>query len=227
MFSTVYSPLYSQIAVLGCRCSRDSLAAFDARGTTSSLVKLAQEESVEATSVSDKISEVCERHHESLVAFLRFKLKSKAEADDIAQETYARVLRRGKIDDVKCLRSYVFKTANNLAINKLVERTRKRMDLTVDPQEIDLPGNEATPEEHVQYQEKLRVITDAIRELPEKCRMAFVMYKFEFVEYKEIASRMKLTESMIRKYVLKGMRHCQSRLEEQRQAAVGQDADEA
>lgn len=180
--------------------------------------------SVATVSLNNVISEVYRDHHKSLLAFLCFKLRSSSEANDIAQEAYARVLRHGLPEDIGCARAYVFKTANNLAINRLIERQRKRDYVTVDPHDINLPSGQPTPEEDVQCQEKLRALVSAVEELPPKCRMAFVLYKFEFLEYAEIAKRMSLTESMIRKYVLRGMRHCQTRLDEEPQEGVNERA---
>ena len=171
-------------------------------------------ESVPPESLNYVVSEVYRNHHQSLLAFLNFKLKSSSEANDIAQEAYARVLRHGLPEDIKCARAYVFKAANNLAINRLLERQRKREHMIVDPEDLSLPSNEPTPEDVAQLEEKLRVLVGAVEELPPKCRRAFVLFKFEFLEYKEVADRMNLTESMIRKYVLRGMRHCRLRLDE-------------
>ena len=189
---------------------RKAMAATEKNALMSNRVN----ESVPAESLNYVISEVYRNHHNSLLAFLSFKLRSSSEANDIAQEAYARVLRHGLPEDIKCARAYVFKTANNLAINRLIERQRKREDQTVDLHDINLPSSQPTPEEDAQCQEKLRTLVSAVEELPQKCRKAFVLYKFEFLEYKEVAKRMNLTESMIRKYVLKGLRHCQRRLDE-------------
>lgn len=167
-----------------------------------------------ARSTNGAIAAVFEEHHHSLVSFLTFKLRSRAEANDIAQEAYARVLRHGLPDDLKCARAYVFRAANNLAINRLVERQRKNEIAAVDPEEANLRSQQATPEEDAHCRDRLRVLQEAVEELPVKCRRAFVYHKFDFLEYKEIARRMNLTESMIRKYVLRGLRHCRQRLEE-------------
>ena len=179
-----------------------------------SVMRNSVNESVPTESLNYVISEVYRKHHESLLAFLSFKLKSSSEANDIAQETYARVLRHGLPEDIKCARAYVFKAANNLAINRLLERQRKREHMTVDPEDLNLSSNEPTPEDAALYEEKLRTLVGAVEELSSKCRRAFVLCKFEFLEYKEVADRMNLTESMIRKYVLRGMRHCRRRLDE-------------
>lgn len=179
-----------------------------------SVMRNSVNESVPTESLNYVISEVYRKHHESLLAFLSFKLKSSSEANDIAQEAYARVLRHGLPEDIKCARAYVFKAANNLAINRLLERQREREHMTVHSEDLNLSSNEPTPEDNAQYEEKLRTLVGAVEELPSKCRRAFVLYKFEFLEYKEVADRMNLTESMIRKYVLRGMRHCRRRLDE-------------
>ena len=164
---------------------------------------------------------VYQQHHKSLLAFLNFKLRSPSEASDIAQEAYARVLRHGLPEDLKCARAYVFKTANNLAINRLIERQRKKEHLAVDPQDVHLPSEQPTPEEDAHCRDRLKVLQEAVEELPIKCRRAFVYYKFDFIEYKDIAKRMNLTESMIRKYVLRGIRHCRQRLEESLRDDIG------
>ncbi len=174
-------------------------------------------ESAPSESLNHVISEVYRKHHQSLLAFLNFKLKSASEANDIAQEAYARVLRHGLPEDIKCARAYVFKAANNLAINRLIERRRKCEHMTEDPEDLNLSSNGPTPEDNAQYEEKLRTLVDAVEELPPKCRKAFVLFKFEFLEYGEVANQMNLTESMIRKYVLRGIRHCRRRLDEQPQ----------
>lgn len=165
--------------------------------------------------VNNILSDVYRSHHQSLLRFLKFKLKSSSEANDIAQEAYVRVLRHGLPGDIQCARAYVFKTANNLAINRLLQRQRRHECAAADSAIVSLVSNEPTPEDNLQYEERLNAIAGAIDELPPKCRKAFILYKFRFLGYREVADRMNLTESMIRKYVLRAIRHCRRRFDEQ------------
>lgn len=62
-------------------------------------------------------------HNQALLRFLVSKLQSQQEAKDIAQEAYVRLLKLDTPDAVSYLRAFLFKTASNLAIDRL--RTRQ------------------------------------------------------------------------------------------------------
>ena len=161
-----------------------------------------------------EVAGLFERHNDILVRVLATKLGSVQEARDVAQEAYVRVL--GLDDDtvVSHLRAYLFRTANNIAIDRLRERVRRRESAQVDPEEAGLKSNESSAEELVDVDQRLALIRQFVTELPPKCRLAFLLFKFECRSYREIADRLDIGESMVRKYVLRGVRHCHRRLRE-------------
>ena len=67
-------------------------------------------------------------------------------------------------------------------------------------------------------QQQLDRLAKLIDELSPKCRDAFIAYKFYDMSYPEIAQRMDLTESMVRKYVLRAIAYCSSHLDRQEDA---------
>lgn len=161
-----------------------------------------------------EVAVVFERHNDTLIKLLAAKLGSMQEAQDAAQEAYVRVL--GLDDDtvVSHLRAYLFRTANNIAIDRLRERVRRRESEQVDPEEAELESEGLSGEEVFGVEQRLALVRGFIAELPPKCRMAFLLYKFEYQSYEEIATRLDVGESMVRKYVLRGIRHCHDRLNE-------------
>ncbi len=72
-------------------------------------------ESPRATAVARLFRE----HNEALVRFLALKLRSQQAAQEVAQEAYVRVLSLDKPGAVSFLRAFLFKTAANLAVDRI------------------------------------------------------------------------------------------------------------
>jgi RNA polymerase sigma factor (sigma-70 family) len=158
------------------------------------------------------LSALFSEHQARLVRFLTAKLGSVAEAQDVAQETYLRLLQQTVSAPDTNLRALLYVTARNIAIDRCRQRRKH-------PAEDHAPGSlesEArSPERIVAGRQELVLLAELIEQLPPKCRDAFVAYKFYDMSYHEIAQRMCLTESMIRKYVLRAIAYCASHLDGQ------------
>lgn len=150
--------------------------------------------------------------NDALVRYLTVRLPSIEDAREVAQEAYLRVLSREPTHSVTHLQAYLFKTASNLAIDRVrASQRRPTGSLDQEAYEVEAPGS--VNEELVHAARQVEVLREIVGELPPKCRMAFLLYKFDDLSYPEIAARMELTESMIRKYVLRAMVYCRERLD--------------
>jgi RNA polymerase sigma-70 factor (ECF subfamily) len=69
------------------------------------------------------IKQLFDEHNRTLIGFLRARLRSEAEARDVAQEAYVRLLELESLNAVGFLRSYLFRVAANLAVDRLRHRT--------------------------------------------------------------------------------------------------------
>lgn len=148
-----------------------------------------------------------------LVRFLHARLGSEAEAQDVAQDAIFRLYqRRDELHD-RDLRALLFVTARNLATDRLRERRRVPVCSDGDVAVDNWVDEAASPERIVAAQQQLVRLRQLLKEVPPRCEQAFVSYKFEGLEYREIAAKMAVTESMVRKYVLRALRYCATRLE--------------
>ena len=185
-------------------------------------VRPENEKAFAATSRRAELRRLFERHNESLVRRIATKLGSRNEAKDVAQEAFARILGLDDTRVVNHLRAYLFKTANNIAVDRLRERTRRSGQLDIDPDDIVFESEDSRVEQAVDAVQRLELIGRSLAELPPKCRMAFLLFKIEGRSYAEIASQLGVSESMIRKYVLRALRHCHTRLTEQSATGLGE-----
>jgi RNA polymerase sigma factor (sigma-70 family) len=180
----------------------------DARNTPIS-VDTATEPSRDARAAA--IERLFREHNQTLLRFLVAKLQSQQEAKDIAQEAYVRLLKLDAPDAVSYLRAFLFKTAANLAIDRLRSRQSETRRLEMEFFE-ELPL-EPDPENRATAAEDLRLIEQSLRQLPAKCRQAFLLRRLDDLSCAEIARRMQIPERTVRHYIAEAIVYCRSRLE--------------
>ena len=157
------------------------------------------------------IERLFREHNESLIRFLRGRVESRNEALEVAQEAYVRLLSLDQPGAVSYLRAFLFKTAANIAI----DRRRRHLNygkVTERQLFVELAENR-TPERQVAAQQTLRLLESLIEAMPPKCRAAFVMNQIHGLDAATIAARLGITESMVRKYVVRALLHCRERMD--------------
>jgi len=166
-----------------------------------------------ATCAARHLEDAFRDDRELLRRMLVLKLGSFDEAEDVAQEAFVRVLGRVQEEPVDNIRGYLFKAASNIATDRLRGRFRRANREGGDPDLLELPSPDPGAERILVAREQVEQIREALDELPPRCRTAFLAYRFEARSYFDIADELGVTESMVRKYVLRAMRHCLTRVE--------------
>ena len=159
-----------------------------------------------------EVSTLFSEHNEALVRYLSVRLSNSQEAAEVAQEAYIRLLSLDKPDTVSYLRAFLYKTADNIAIDRLRRRRRTEAIFDSEESEGESRSEVQNPERQLSAKQSIAQLRSYVTELPPKCQKAFVMYKFQECEYAEIAEAMGLSENMIRKYVLRALAHLKERM---------------
>jgi RNA polymerase sigma-70 factor (ECF subfamily) len=149
-------------------------------------------------------------HNQSLLRFLVSKLHSPQEARDVAQEAYVRLLQLDEPGAVSYLRAFLFKTAANLAIDRMRSRQAEVRRLEMEFFEHRSP--DADPQRSVAAAQELRAIEQLLQRLPPKCRQAFLLRRFEGLSSAQIARRMQIPERTVRHYIEEAIVYCRTRL---------------
>jgi RNA polymerase sigma factor (sigma-70 family) len=160
---------------------------------------------------AQRISRLFSEHNESLIQFLATRLRSVQEAKEVAQEAYVRLLSLEDSGAVSFLRAFLFKTAANLAVDRIRSRNRQRQVL--DAGLCDDSREAPTPDREVATAQEVEIVRRLIGELPPKCRHAFLLHRVHGAEFSEIAQEMGLSERMVRHYVLRAVLYCRAGLD--------------
>lgn len=156
-------------------------------------------------------------HGGALHAFFRRRLRSKADAPDLAQEVYLRMLR---ISDQEAIRNpvlYLYTVANNLVKEHAVLDRRRGSDIDIDEvatheQLETLP----TFEGEVDTAQRAGRLRSVLKQLRPKCHAAVILRFTHGLSYREIAIRLGVSPQMARKYVVQALTHCRRRMAQMR-----------
>lgn len=139
-----------------------------------------------ATATTEFWHRAYREHGSAVLAFLRSRVGSREDAEELLQETFVRVLRRScAFDDQRSARAYLFTTAHNLARN---HARRRRVSPFVEG-----PAGEPEAAGSADVRARLRSLLETVeRELggmPEAHRTAFRLGVLDKLPYREIAAR--------------------------------------
>src|SRR6202453_933427 len=153
-------------------------------------------------------------HNEALIRFLRGRVGSHNEAREVAQEAYVRLLSLDQPGAVSYLRAFLFKTAANIAIDR--RRRHQNFDKVAARQLFMELTENRTPERQLSGEQTLRHLGILIESMPPKCRESFVMNQIHGLDAATIARRLGITDSMVRKYVVRALLHCRAHMDLER-----------
>lgn len=152
-------------------------------------------------------------HHAALQAFFYRRLRTKSDAADLVQEVYLRMLRVGDTDAILNPEAYLFTVATNLLRENAAVDRRKAEAADVEEADGTQPLTEVrgfdTELDITQRIARLRVV---LKELsPQCCAAVILQYRHE-LSYQEIADRLEVSPSMVKKYLTQALNHCRRRM---------------
>jgi RNA polymerase sigma factor (sigma-70 family) len=157
------------------------------------------------------VAELFREHNESLVRFLAARMRSRQEAKEVAQEAYVRVLNLDKPGAVSFMRAFLFRTAANLAIDRM--RSRERHQNLRDFALFDELRETPTPERVAVGAEEIAIVGRLLEQLQPKIRETFLLNRVQGLEPAEIAKQMGIAERTVRHYILQAFLHCRKGLD--------------
>ncbi len=145
-------------------------------------------------------------HEPALRAWLRRRRIEGLETDDVVQETYAVLAGLPAVGHISSPRAYAFQTAQSLVLRHLRRARIVRIDAIGDVETLTAALDEPSPEDHTAARQALRQVCVLIANLPPKCREAFLLRKIEGLSQRQIAERMRISESTVEKHIGRALR---------------------
>ncbi len=154
------------------------------------------------------IQEVIRRHHDSLLNFLRRRLRVPEDAFDIAQETYIRMLQYESSRVIQSPSAMLYRIAMNVTNDFGRAAVTRQAGSQCNIDDFELQSDQPSPEREVAAGQDLDALIDIIEQLPPKCRHVFLLSRVHHLTYPEIAARCGITVKMVEKHISHALGIC-------------------
>jgi RNA polymerase sigma-70 factor (ECF subfamily) len=143
---------------------------------------------------------------DDLFRFAHTFTKSDQAAEEIVSDVFIKTWQiRTKLIEIENLRVYLYTITRNFSLN-YISKDQRRHVVDVGDSQLELVADLKTPEELCISAEVMNEIRDAIKELPEQCRLIFQLVKLDGLRYKEVASILNISVFTVRNQVAKAVR---------------------
>ncbi|MBS0331465.1 MAG: sigma-70 family RNA polymerase sigma factor [Proteobacteria bacterium] len=147
------------------------------------------------------------RFRPALMAFFLRRIGNHAEAEDLTQDVLVRVTKHGAEIDASRPDAYVFQIAANL----LRDRGRRHVVRANYMQSFEAASasdlEERDPQRVLQARQSLATVMRAVRELPERTRTVFILFRLEGMKQREIADHLGLSVRTVELHVIRASAH--------------------
>lgn len=154
------------------------------------------------------VPETIRRHHNALLSFLRLRLRVSHHADDVAQESYIRMLKYEGSREISSPSSMLFRiainVANDLGRSELARRASDHCGLD----DVYLVSDLPSMEREIAACQDLDLLQTAIAQLSPKCRTVFLLSRAGLMTYPEIARHCGISIKMVEKHISRALAVC-------------------
>jgi len=149
----------------------------------------------------------------ALQAFFQRRLPSRAEAADLVQEVYLRMLRVSDPDAICNPEGYLFTVAANLLKETAVANKRTVTGLSVEALDAAQAAGEVPRfDTAVDAARRVARLQAVLNELPPNCSAAVILRYRHELSYQEIAQRLEVSPRMVKKYLARALNLCRRRM---------------
>lgn len=142
-----------------------------------------------------------DRWSHNLVRFLRSRVRASVDVDDLAQETYLRLLRAPDLSIVHNPEAYLIRVASHV----VAEWRQKNASVeTLDPADYDQLSDHCTPELEIGARLSRRRLGEALGQLPPLTRAVLLMRLRDDTAYKDIAHVIGITDRQVKRHLARG-----------------------
>jgi RNA polymerase sigma factor (sigma-70 family) len=146
-----------------------------------------------------------------LMRYFQRRVGSRAEAEDLTQSVFVRLLGVGEAGEIEHAPAYVFTIAANLLKDRKRKMLRQAENTDLDPDLVsDLMlelSEERTPERVLLGREALTNLLGCLDELGERTRDIFILFRLEHMKQRDIAALYGIGQSTVEKHVMKAALH--------------------
>lgn len=165
---------------------------------------------------AEAFARIVDAYQHRLFGFIKRMVPDVEEAMDIAQEVFIRAFQNiGKFDGRSSVRTWLFRIAHNLCIDRARRADRRPVDVRIDSgydenEVLELPDGRWDPQSLVLDEELQMLVENGIATMSEKLRSVLVLHDREDMPYEDIASILNIPVGTVKSRLFLARAHLQN-----------------
>ena len=145
---------------------------------------------------------------QEILGFLRSRVATPEQADDLLQQTFLRVLQRADWSTVDNPRAYLHSTARHVLVDFYRQNSAQKNQVPLEFLDHQHEDKTWSPTRTQTSNEFMLRLADTLETMTSRVRTAFVLSRVYGYTYAEIGKVMSISPRTVEKHVAKGLAHC-------------------
>lgn len=166
----------------------------------------------------EAFSKIVDAYQARVFGFVRRMVRNEEEALDVTQDVFIKAYRHlERFDGRSSLRTWLFRIAHNLCIDRARRRSRQPVETSIEPMAadgdpIEIPDVRWDPERLALSNEMSAVVEQAVGTMSDKLRIVLLLHDKEDLGYDEIASTVDVPVGTVKSRLFLARAHLQRHL---------------
>ncbi len=155
------------------------------------------------------VSSIASRYGERLRRFLSKRLRNGADAPDLAQEIYLRLLRVAHHETIRNPEAYLFTVASHILHQHQLHQSMTPETLGIGDLfcELELTSDD-DPAARVDVAQRIEHLEYSLRQLPPKISATLMLHRYAGFSIEEIGRQLGVSRPTAKKYLARALSHC-------------------
>jgi RNA polymerase sigma-70 factor (ECF subfamily) len=166
------------------------------------------------------VSSIATRYGDRLRSFLSRRLRNDADAPDLAQEVFLRLMRVEHHESIRSPEAYLFTVASHVLHQHALKQSAApiSVDITDLFSELELTSPD-DPATRADVQQRMEHLERSLKELPPKVSTTLMLHRFAGYSIEEIGKQLGVARPTAKKYLARALTHVRAA-----EAALDKDA---
>lgn len=149
------------------------------------------------------LKEIFKAHYPAVLSCIFRLIPQQAIAEDLSQEVFLRFWEKRTTINIK---SSIAAYIRQMAVNEALGYLRKRKKMPLEPINEYQVASVHSSEDAYLHTEMQEQVHRAIDELPDRCRLIFLLSRFEQLSYKEISQKLDISPKTVENQISKALK---------------------
>ena len=159
------------------------------------------------------VADIATKHGRRMRRYLAARLRNAADASDLVQEVFLRLMRVERHESIRNPEAYVMTVAGHVLHQHTLRSAMAPISASAVDMLVDLQtAIETDPAAQLDAQRRLQDLDRALEQLAPNVHATFVLHRRDGMTLEEIADELRVSRSMVKKYLAKALLQCREHL---------------